>query len=139
MKTRHWTLALLLAAASSLAFPADEACCAAPQAQSANGIAYISGGIGEDERTALTAAAAGYNLKLVFADRSGGHFLSDVKVGIRNAKGEPVLDAVSDGPWFFVKLPPGSYRVSAAAEDKSLTRGVTVGKGKAKTLQFAMP
>lgn len=128
-------LAMILALASISGFAADVPAGIQPK-QSDSGIAYVSGGIGQDEREALTAQAAGYNLKLVFADKSGGHYLSDIKVSIKGAKGADVLEAVADGPWFFAKLPPGSYRVSAAVGEQRQTRAVTVGKQRQSRLAF---
>ena len=74
-------------------------------------VPYISGGIGLDERETLSHLAGGYDLKLMFAV-SAGNYLADVRVEIRDATGQMVLDAVSEGPWFFAHLPPGRYNVS---------------------------
>lgn len=73
-----------------------------------------------------------YNLHLLFAIKSGA-YLADVKVTIQNAKGHTVLDAVSDGPWFYAKLAPGKYTVKADVDGKVQARTVTVGKGKSAT------
>lgn len=116
--------------------PPKDYCCTMQQKQSDSGIPYVSGGIGEDERSALTAAAANYNLKLVFADKAGGHYLSDIKVSIKGARGTDVLAAVSDGPWFFVKLPPGSYKITATTGDQQQTRALAVGKQRLGTVSF---
>lgn len=134
MKARL-ALAMILACSALNTFAADapkDYCCTMQQKQSDSGVPYVSGGIGEDERSALNAAAANYNLKLIFADKSGGHYLSDVKVSIKGAKGASVLDAVADGPWFLTKLPPGAYKVTAVAGDQQQTRSVTVGKKQSK-------
>jgi hypothetical protein len=79
------------------------------------GISYMSGGIGEDELADLTQLGQAYNLKLIFAD-TGGHYLSDVSVGITDERGHQVLAAVSDGPWFFANLPAGRYHVLATTQ-----------------------
>lgn len=136
---RSLFVATVLAFASLIGIAAEppaDYCCSMQKKQSDGGVPYISGGIGEDERTALNAAAADYNLKLVFADKGGGHYLSDIKVSIKGAKGADVLEAVSDGPWFLAKLPPGSYRVTASAGDQRQSRSVTVGKQKQSRLAF---
>lgn len=129
MKIRSY-LALILALSSINAWGAGL------EKRNEQGIAYASGGVGVDEREALKALAPDYNLKLVFADRDGGHFLSDIRVSIKPVKGEKLLETVADGPWFFAKLPPGSYVVTAGSGQAEQARKVTVaGKGRS-TLHF---
>jgi len=84
----------------------------APEAVSAEGSPHLSGGVGKDERAQLEAAAKDYNLKLVFAQSSGA-FVADVQVTITDATGSTVVNATSNGPLFFAKLPAGDYRVEA--------------------------
>jgi hypothetical protein len=84
----------------------------APKAVSAQGAPHLSGGVGKDEREQLEAAAKDYNLKLIFA-RSSGAFVADVQVTITDAAGSTVVDATSNGPLFFAKLPAGDYRIEA--------------------------
>lgn len=61
-----------------------------PEPATQNGIAYVTGGVGQDEVDALRAAASKYNLRMMFASRSG-EYLSDVDVTIRAAAAQPVL------------------------------------------------
>lgn len=100
-----------------------------PEVMTMDGVSYTSGGVGEMERSAMMQHAREYNLRLTFAARSG-EYLADVNVSIRDAKGRTVLDAVSDGPWFYAKLAPGKYKVVAEANGQPVTRSVSVGKGK---------
>ncbi|RJR51307.1 MAG: carboxypeptidase regulatory-like domain-containing protein [Desulfobacteraceae bacterium] len=74
---------------------------------------YMSGGVGIGERQAMEKMAEGYDLKLVFATIEG-NYLSFVDVKITDQKGNQVLTAQSNGPWFYADLPPGSYKVSAS-------------------------
>jgi hypothetical protein len=95
-------------------------------------IPYISGGIGLDEREALNSLAAGYDLKLMFAV-SAGNYLADVRVEIRDASGQLLLDAVSEGPWFFTHLPPGHYNVSVSLAGSVQRQDVHVsGRGRSQ-------
>ena len=77
------------------------------------GVPYISGGVGKHEREQLEAVAKDYNLKLVFAQSSGA-FVAEVQVTVMDGTGSKVVDATSNGPWFFAKLPAGTYSVEAA-------------------------
>jgi len=99
---------------------------------SPGGVPYVSGGVGDEEVAAMQAMAGQYNLKLEFA-LVGGDFLSDVRVMLR---GPVSLDAVSDGPLFMAKVPPGVYQVTAACNGVAKTRQVTVGSGKQKAEVF---
>ena len=116
-----------------MAFSAESA--AITPYQTDEGIAYMSGGAGEDERVAMNGLAGNYNLRLVFADKEGA-YLSDVKVDIRNAAGREVLSAISNGPWFFAMLPKGRYKIKAEARGKSMTQSAVIGRGRQKELKF---
>ena len=111
----------------------------AMQQATQEGIAYVSGGIGMEEREALQAAAKDYNLKLVFAEKGSGAYLADVKVVIADGRGVKRLDAESEGPWFLAKLPPGRYKVTAETGGRRLVQSATIGnKGRAE-LHFYWP
>jgi hypothetical protein len=97
-----------------------------PERMNYAGIPYISGGVGLEERNLMTAMAHGYDLKLSFATSPSGKYLSNVGVEIRTTTGEKVFQAVSEGPWMFTRLPAGTYRVSATAEDITIEREIHV-------------
>jgi hypothetical protein len=99
------------------------------------GIPYVSGGIGLDEREALSATASEYNLKIVFALKEG-NYLADASVLIKNAQGRTVLDAVSDGPWFYARLPAGQYAVTATMMEKANTETVQIKPAGQSVLHF---
>jgi len=85
-------------------------------------VPYMSGGVGKGERAELSRSSEDYNLKLVFHTREHGAFLAKVNVSIRDPSGKLMIKAASDGPWFYVHLPPGEYNVSGEV------RGITVGR-----------
>jgi hypothetical protein len=96
------------------------------EVKSAGGISYVSGGVGASEQEALEQAKSDYNLRLLFAVSGSGAFLAEVPVTIADSGGQVLLEAVSDGPYFYAKVPAGSYRVSAENAGKVQTRSVTV-------------
>ena len=100
-------------------------------------ITYQSGSVGLDAQQQLDAYSKNYNLKLVFAGKNG-EYLSDIKVGISDRTGKKVLEAVSNGPWFFCKLAPGKYTVTVATMmGKEKRNMANIGKGqKQSTLYF---
>ncbi|EIC21590.1 carboxypeptidase-like regulatory domain-containing protein [Thiorhodovibrio frisius] len=76
-----------------------------------NGIRYVSGGIGDNERNELNTMGGAFNLHLMFATKGSGKYLSAVQVRVLDTTNSPVLTAVSNGPWLFAQLPPGQYKV----------------------------
>lgn len=96
-----------------------------PVERTANGLAYLSGGIGADEAAAMRGMADRYSLRLTFSGKRG-EFLADVQSRIYRLDGKQVFAAVSDGPFLYVRLPPGSYRVVASWEGAEKSAQVTV-------------
>ena len=89
------------------------------------GVTYVSGGVGEESIGQLSALSKDFNLKLVFALKSGD-YLSGVGVAIADASGKTLLNATSDGPWFLTKLPSGNYKIVATFAGTSVTRQAAV-------------
>jgi hypothetical protein len=85
----------------------------------ANSVVFTTGGIGEEQQEGLRAIANQYNLKLAFAAKGGGLIGGDVKVKVRNSKGNTVLETTSTAPCLFAQLPAGSYHVIADYQGKT--------------------
>jgi hypothetical protein len=103
--------------------------------QTAGGVSYVSGGVGTTSIDRLSSLAGNFNLKLVFAQKSGD-YVSDVKVTIANAAGKTLLDTTSEGPWFLTKLPVGNYQIVATFAGNPEKRTIAVGTEKLKTIDF---
>lgn len=103
--------------------------------QTVGAVAYVSGGVGTESIERLDALANEFNVKLVFALKSGA-YLSDVKVTVADATGKTVLDATSDGPWLLTKLPAGAYQVVATYAGHALRQSVSVDTARLKTIDF---
>jgi hypothetical protein len=101
-------------------------------------VSYVSGGIGEESREHLQSIAGLFNLKLLLAATSGA-FIADVQIQIVGKDGKPLVQAVSEGPIFMAKLPPGSYRVTATADGVAREQKVVLGSGQRSTLHFRWP
>lgn len=125
------------AAAVVLAASLSQITLAAQTPQQQNGITYINGGVGQEEQAALKSQRADYNLLLTFATKQSGAYRSDVQLDITDARGNSTLSVANTGPMFYAKLPPGTYRISAAAEGKTFKRTVKVGNApKEMTLHW---
>jgi hypothetical protein len=129
MRVQGWIVVIVLMLASwtppGLAQP--------PVVQAQGGVRYVSGGIGVGERLALAGMHAEFNVHMTFAVKRAGNFIADVAVRIENAEahtGKVLLDAVSEGPWFYVRLAPGRYRVRARYGGSAQTRDFSVRAGR---------
>jgi hypothetical protein len=113
----------------------------APQAlnqtapSASNDTFFISGGVGKAERDRLEAMSRDYNFKMQMAT-SGGAFVSDVNVKIKDAKGNVVLETVTDGPLLMAKLPTGKYTVTASKFGETKTQTVQVGAKSSKPVNI---
>jgi len=83
------------------------------------GVRYLMGGVGSDERESMEILAADYNVKFVFAERSGD-YIADVSVVIDDLHGKSLAHVVTNGPWLYLMLSPGSYRVKATYAAKTM-------------------
>ena len=103
--------------------------------QTAGGVSYVSGGVGTASIDRLSSLAGDFNLKLVFALKSG-EYVNGVRVAIADAAGKTLLDTTSQGPWFFTKLPVGDYQIVATFAGNAEKRTIAVGTEKLKTIDF---
>lgn len=104
--------------------------------QRSENIPYVSGGVGTEERNQLKAMAADDNLEISFA-LTNGHYLAGAEVSIKDHNGKELIEAVADGPLFFVKLPAGHYVVGATAMGKTITRAVNISANGQAHIFFA--
>ncbi|MDA8139652.1 MAG: hypothetical protein M0036_13460 [Desulfobacteraceae bacterium] len=93
-----------------------------------SGVDYLSGGVGLNERSQMESMTQPYNLKLIF-DVKNGSYLADVGIKIADHHGKVLVDTVSQGPWFYAKLPAGTYKLTGYFDHRSITRTITVGNG----------
>ena len=105
------------------------------QRQDQNGVAYLSGGIGEDEAKAIQ-QATGYNLHMTFSIGVENKYVPDVDVVIHNAQGQTVLTLTQAGPLVYVQLPPGKYTVAATRNGEERRDTTDVGSGAARNPVF---
>ena len=82
------------------------------------GYAFMSGGVGIDERNQMMKKARLYDLELSFADQSG-KYLSDVQVVINDERGHEIVNTTTNGPWFYMNLPTGKYDVKATVDNQT--------------------
>lgn len=99
-----------------------------------DGILYVSGGIGVASQERLKRLEPQFNLKLVFT-MTGGQFLADVRVVLKDKAGKLRLEHVTDGPIFMARVPAGHYTVSATYRGSTRSRSIEVA-GTLRTAYF---
>ena len=99
-----------------------------PQVHTQGNVSYVMGGVGEEHAEAMQAVRRDYPLSLLFIRKGTpkNAYLADIPVTIKDAHGKTVLDTTSDGPFLYVKLPPGRYAVSATHAGNTRTAAVYV-------------
>lgn len=102
-------------------------------------ISYVSGGVGTQEQEALQQAKSDFNLHLLFAVAESGAFLARVPISIADESGQVLVEAVSDGPYFYAKVPTGTYTVSAENSGNVQTRTLTVPASGTVSEDFRWP
>lgn len=98
-----------------------------PPAQETNGIRYVTGGVGLDESNAFKVQRGNYNLYVLITAKNGD-FLSKLPVKIIDGRKRVILEAETNGPYFYAHLPAGNYQVQVNKGENSQKRNVSVGK-----------
>jgi hypothetical protein len=105
----------------------------------ADSVSFLSGGVGQREQAALLEEAELHDLMVTFARRSDGAYLGNVDVTIRDATGEAVIDARTEGPILLADMPPGTYTISAQVPGWEVQqRSVEIGEGGLQRVQFGL-
>jgi len=109
-----------------------------PATKIAGQVQYVTGGVGQEEADAFRQAQRDYSLALEFGNQATprAQFTAGVNVLIRDARGNTVLEAVSDGPFLLARLPAGRYTIRATQNGKTLDRVATVTAGKSTHVAF---
>lgn len=112
---------------------------ALPQQGRLGAITYVSGGIGSDEAQYMQSIRQQFNLHLLFAASVSGQYLADVRVDIDSAAGTTLASLVSDGPFFYARLPEGVYRLRVSYKGVTQAAAVDLRQGRQASLQFYWP
>ena len=141
MTPRKYSLASIVALAALLAANAHAQSAPLPPVQRANGIDYLSGGIGKDEAHAIEQASRQWPLTLEFAVQDGKHadFTAGVHVRVRDAKNHTVLQATADGPYLLARLRPGRYTVDAERQGQTRHERIAIASQHAARAVFVWP
>ncbi|MFS2106488.1 hypothetical protein [Ralstonia sp. Ralssp135] len=120
-------LAAFVLAASAHAGAVGPDAAAAPEVRVQNEIAYVSGGVGSDERDTMHAMASRFNVRLNVVSARTGEALSDVDVSVADDHGKLRLRVRTEGPLLYMRLPRGRYQITAAYRGVMQTLSVRAG------------
>ena len=109
------------------------------EGKSSDDVSYVTGGIGKDEREAIEASKADYNLYVMSANIDGA-FVGDTHVVITRKQGNEVEEVlnVDSGPLLYVRLPAGSYTLIATLGEQTKEQKLVVNaQGKPSTVRLS--
>jgi hypothetical protein len=115
MKTRTGLVAGLLIALAAPALPAADDVEPPPKIHKQGGSTYATGGSGEAQRKALFKIANKFPIQLIFEVEGQEADISGVKVTLTDLSGNALIEAVSEGPYFYMN-PPAGGRFTIDAE-----------------------
>lgn len=127
----------LVIAAALHAIPA-QAADGMPEVQQQGDISYVTGGIGDEERSALEGMQQGYNLRITSTDDTGHFSGDDTRIVVSDLKQHGLLD-VTGGPFFYAILPEGRYSVEGFSDGQSKKQAITIASGKPVDVHFSWP
>lgn len=101
---------------------------------SPSGLQYITGGIGEEDASAMRAQAKQFSLNLLFSEGESGRAATDINVNIYNEKSESIFRIVGSKPMLYVNLPAGTYTILANNAGQKLRHKFTVEDHKSQRI-----
>jgi len=112
-----------------------------PPVHKSGAVEYLSGGIGRDEARAIEGESRHWPLTLEFAvkDKHRADFAADVKLVVRDAKGQTALALTAGAPFLLARLAPGPYSIEASLAGKTLHEDTTVKPGQPAKALFLWP
>ena len=109
-----------------------------PSTKYSEGLAFISGGVGEGESEAILAEAKQWPLLLELSqlEQGRGVWIFGARIQILDAKQQSIFDASSDGPYMLINLKPGQYRIQATYQGALQTKTVEIMADQSKKLSI---
>ena len=117
------TAGLLIALAAPVLLAADEV--DPPKVHKQGGSTYATGGSGEAQRKAMFKIANKFPIQLIFEVEGETADISGVKVTLTDLSGNALIEAVSEGPYFYMNPPAGGrFTIDAEynGEKQTITR-----------------
>ena len=99
-----------------------------PDTQYSEGISYITGGVGEDETTAILSEAKQWPLLLEMSQIENGRgvWIFGANIKISNSNKQTIFAAQADGPYMLINLVPGDYVIEATYQGVAQKRALSI-------------
>lgn len=97
---------------------------------SANGIQYMTGGVGHDEVLAMRPYAKNFSLNLMFSEGQAGQAVTDINVNIYDENAKLIFRVKAAKPLLYVNLPVGTYTILANHQGNKLRHKINMIKNK---------
>lgn len=110
-----------------------------PETQHSQGIAYVTGGVGEGESSAILAEAKQWPVLLEMSQIENGRgvwiFGATIKI-MSSIKKQVIFDAQADGPYMLVNLDPGDYLIDATYEGVAQKKAISLKAGSTQKISL---
>lgn len=102
-----------------------------PDTQRSEGIAYISGGVGEEETNAILSEAKQWPLLLELSQIENGRgvWIFGAQIKVIDGQKKAIFDAQADGPYMLINLESGDYQIQASYQGVEQRRSISVKSG----------
>lgn len=109
-----------------------------PQTQYSQGISYITGGVGEEESTAILTEAKQWPVLLELSQLENGRgvWIFGSQIKILNAQNAVVFDAKAEGPYMLINLTAGDYAIRASYQGVEQKRSISVKAGQSQKISI---
>lgn len=128
---KYTTKLLLASVISSIAFLSinNSAYAEAENAQSTQNIsevAYLNGGIGQEESSEIRSKAGSFNLRLYLSEGKPGQSITNAQITVTDKNDNVKLNIADGGPMLFLHLENGRYKISAQHNGITILRNVVI-------------
>lgn len=109
-----------------------------PQTQYSQGVSYITGGVGEEESSAIVAEAKQWPLLLELSQLENGRgiWIFGSQIKILNASNAVVFDAKADGPYMLINLTAGDYVIQATYQGVEQKKAISIKTGQTQKISI---
>jgi hypothetical protein len=109
-----------------------------PQTQYSQGVSYITGGVGEEESSAILAEAKQWPLLLELSQLENGRgiWIFGSQIKILNASNAVVFDAKADGPYMLINLTAGDYVIQATYQGVEQKKAISIKTGQTQKISI---
>jgi hypothetical protein len=109
-----------------------------PQTQYSQGVSYITGGVGEEESSAILAEAKQWPLLLELSQLENGRgiWIFGSQIKILDTKNAVIFDAKADGPYMLINLTAGDYVIQASYLGVEQKRSISMKAGQSQKISI---